>query len=56
MFPVTTLEIVSTERSRRHEGFRTWSRRRNVSARVDGDDTAQPLMGHRPTLRPALGH
>lgn len=55
MFPITTTDIVSAERSRRLEGFRSWSRRRNQSAGADADDTTRPLEGHRPVLRPAFG-
>lgn len=55
MFPIATTEIVTAERSRRLEGFRTWSRRRNRSTPADVDETSRPLHGHRPTLRAAVG-
>ncbi|MEP6649821.1 MAG: hypothetical protein ABJA74_07885 [Lapillicoccus sp.] len=55
MFPITTVDIVSAERSRRLEGYRGWSRRRHQSAGADADDTARPQDGHRPVLRPAFG-
>lgn len=55
MFPITTTDIVSADRSRRLEGYRTWSRRRNQAAGSDVDDNARPVQGHRPTLRPAFG-
>ena len=56
MFPITTVEIVSADRSRRLEGYRGWSRRRHQSAGPNADDSARPLEGHRPVLRPAFGH
>jgi hypothetical protein len=55
MFPVTSIDIVSTERSRRLEGYRTWSRRRHQTAGADADDVARPEHGHHPVLRPAFG-
>ena len=55
MFPTATTDLVSTERGRRLEGYRTWSRRRHQSAGVVADDPARPAGGHRPALRPAFG-
>ena len=55
MFPTTTVDTVSADRSRRLEGYRGWSRRRHQTAGSDADDTARPIEGHRPGLRPAFG-
>jgi hypothetical protein len=55
MFPVTSIDIVGTERSRRLEGYRTWSRRRHQTAGADADDVARPEHGHHSVLRPAFG-
>ncbi len=53
MFPVTT-EIVTTDRSRRLEGFHRWSLRRHQSAGPEVGDPGRPVEGHRPALRPAF--
>ena len=55
MFPITTVDTVSADRSRRLEGYRGWSRRRHQTAGPDADDSARPLDGHRPALWPAFG-
>ena len=55
MFPTTTVDTVSTDRSRRLEGYRGWSRRRHQTAGADADDVARPNEGHRPVLPPAFG-
>ena len=55
MFPITTVDTVYADRSRRLEGYRGWSRRRHQTAGPDADDSARPLDGHRPALWPAFG-
>ena len=54
MFPMTTVDTVSADRSRRLEGYRGWSHRRHQPAGPDADDTSRPIEGHRPVLRPAF--
>ena len=48
MFPITTVDTVSADRSRRLEGYRGWSHRRHQPAGPDADDTPRPVEGHRP--------
>jgi hypothetical protein len=55
MFPVSTIDIVTTERTRRLEGYRAWSHRQGRSAGPEAADTVRPDHGHRPSLRIAFG-
>ena len=52
MFPITN-EMVTTERTRRLEGYRRWSHRHGYVAGVEANDPPRPSHGHRPLLRAA---